>query len=362
MKTYLVGGAVRDQLLGLPVKEKDWVVVGATVQDMLQAGFRPVGKDFPVFLHPVTKEEYALARTERKIGRGYKGFTFNTSPDVTLEEDLKRRDLTINAMAETPTGEIIDPFHGRDDLTNKTLRHVSPAFTEDPVRILRVARFAARFGFNIAPKTLELMRQMVINGEVNALQPDRVFKELDRALSEPNPEKFFEVLDTIYANKILFPKPIDPVALKHAVQLSSKVSIRFAAAFHTLGENEPQTLCKRYPIPTEYRDLMMMAIKYFPHVKKIHALKPNEILLLLINLDAFRRESRFQDFLTLCEAINRVNVILLDKYYQAVKNIDIQSIMENKKIRGKEIANKINEKRLDIIQNLFQSGERGNSS
>lgn len=191
MKIYLVGGAVRDQVLGLPVKEKDWVVVGATVDDMLRAGYRQVGKDFPVFLHPKTGEEYALARTERKVGRGYTGFAFDAAPTVSLEEDLKRRDLTINAMAQTSTGEIIDPYHGQEDLEKKILRHVSPAFAEDPVRILRVARFNARFGFDVAPDTLQLMRKMVAQGEVDALVAERVWKELERALLEQHPENFF---------------------------------------------------------------------------------------------------------------------------------------------------------------------------
>ena len=197
MDTYLVGGAVRDRLLGLPVRERDWVVVGATVEDMLAQGYQQVGKDFPVFLHPETHEEYALARTERKSGHGYRGFTVHADPDVTLEEDLKRRDLTINAMAETADGQLIDPFHGEEDLRNGLLRHVSPAFVEDPVRILRVARFAARFarqGFKVAHETNRLMRKMVDNGEIDYLVPERVWAELEKALHTDNPEKFFQVL------------------------------------------------------------------------------------------------------------------------------------------------------------------------
>ncbi|MFP4611626.1 MAG: multifunctional CCA tRNA nucleotidyl transferase/2'3'-cyclic phosphodiesterase/2'nucleotidase/phosphatase, partial [Thiohalophilus sp.] len=197
MEKYQVGGCVRDKLLGLPVKDHDWVVVGSTPQEMIEAGYRPVGKDFPVFLHPETHEEYALARTERKTGPGYTGFTFHAAPDVTLEADLARRDLTINAMAETDAGEIIDPFGGRQDLKDRLLRHVSPAFVEDPVRILRVARFAARFaefGFRVADDTRELMRRMVDNGEVDALVPERVWQETLRALQENHPETFFEVL------------------------------------------------------------------------------------------------------------------------------------------------------------------------
>lgn len=207
MKIYLVGGAVRDELLGIPYHEKDWVVVGATAEEMLAKGYRQVGKDFPVFLHPKTNEEYALARTERKVSKGYTGFTFNAAPEVTLEEDLQRRDLTINAIAKAEDGTIIDPFHGREDLQNKILRHVSPAFSEDPVRILRIARFAARYGdFTIAPETLALMKQMVVSGEVDALVPERVWKEWQRALSEKHPEKFFEVLAACGAMAILFPE------------------------------------------------------------------------------------------------------------------------------------------------------------
>ena len=207
METYLVGGAVRDQLLGLPVTEKDWVVVGTTPEKMLALGYRPVGKDFPVFLHPKTQEEYALARTERKIKKGYTGFDFYTAEDVTLEDDLKRRDLTINAMAQTPAGEIIDPFGGRRDLQNKLLRHVSPAFSEDPVRILRVARLAARYahlGFTVADETIMLMRKMVNNGEVDALVAERVWQETAKALQEKSPQIFFTTLRTCGALRKIF--------------------------------------------------------------------------------------------------------------------------------------------------------------
>src|SRR5215218_1314440 len=194
MKIYEVGGAVRDELLGLPVQDRDYVVVGATPDEMIELGYKPVGRDFPVFLHPETHEEYALARTERKTGRGYHGFQFHAAPDVTLEEDLQRRDLTINAIARDENGEIIDPYNGSDDLSLGILRHVSPAFAEDPVRILRVARFAARFGFEIAPETAELMREMVSSGEVDALVPERVWQELARGLMEERPSRLFDVL------------------------------------------------------------------------------------------------------------------------------------------------------------------------
>jgi len=195
VKAYVVGGAVRDELLGLPIKDKDHVVVGATPEEMVKRGFKPVGKDFPVFLHPATHEEYALARTERKSGRGYKGFTVHASPDVTLEDDLRRRDLTINAMAKSGEGTLIDPFGGKRDLENRVLRHVSEAFAEDPVRILRVARFAARFGFRVHEKTMDLMRRMVASGEADYLVPERVWQEFSRGLAEKHPERMFQVLE-----------------------------------------------------------------------------------------------------------------------------------------------------------------------
>ncbi|MBV8802084.1 MAG: multifunctional CCA tRNA nucleotidyl transferase/2'3'-cyclic phosphodiesterase/2'nucleotidase/phosphatase, partial [Gammaproteobacteria bacterium] len=257
MKIYLVGGAVRDQLLGIPVKEKDWVVTGATVQDMLNQGFRQVGKDFPVFLHPKTHEEYALARIERKIGRGYTGFTFDTSPTVTLEEDLLRRDLTINAIAETPEGEIIDPYHGREDLAKKILRHVSSAFAEDPVRILRVGRFAARFNFPVAEETINLMKQMVAAGEVDALVPERVWKELERALTEKYPFQFFAVLEKCEALEILFPHiSIDNpgiLALKQDIHLPTNSQVRLAILLHALSIEDINTFCDRYRIRNSHR-------------------------------------------------------------------------------------------------------------
>src|SRR3990167_4434003 len=252
MKIYLVGGAVRDQLLGLPVKERDWVVVGATINDMLKLGYKQVGKEFPVFLHPKTKEEYALARMERKVKPGYQGFTFDTSPIVTLEDDLIRRDLTINAMAEDEDGALIDPYHGKADLEAKILRHTSPAFSEDPVRILRLARFLARFaslGFSIAQETHDLMQTMVQNGEVDALVPERVWKEFERSLREPNPEKFFEVLAACHALPRLFPsiaiKSDGMAALLAATTLTRQPLVRFAALLHDTKDpkNRIPALC-----------------------------------------------------------------------------------------------------------------------
>ena len=258
MQTYLVGGAVRDELLGIAPRERDWCVVGATPDEMLAAGYRQVGKDFPVFLHPDTGEEYALARTERKTAPGYHGFEFDTSPDVTLEEDLGRRDLTINALARDADGKLVDPFNGKADLEAKLLRHVSAAFREDPVRILRAARFAARFarlGFSIADDTLALMREMVADGEADALVPDRVWKEMDNALGEDDPQVFFEVLRECGALAAVFPEidalfgiPQPPkwhpeidcgvhvmMVVKQAALLSAEKDVRFAALVHDLG-------------------------------------------------------------------------------------------------------------------------------
>ncbi len=353
MKTYLVGGAIRDQLLGLPVKEKDWVVVGTTVDEMLQAGFRQVGKDFPVFLHPKTGEEYALARTERKVGRGYTGFTFDTSPTVTLEEDLKRRDLTINAMAQAPTGEIIDPYHGQADLEKKILRHVSLAFTEDPVRILRVARFNARFGFDIAPDTLLLMRKMVAQGEVDALVAERVWKELERALLEQHPEKFFAVLAACNALAILFPQIIASgtglIALSQAVKISSSTQVRFAALLHTLSENEIKLLCDRYRVPTDYREMAILASKYLPHYQDAKNLTADDLLNLLLATDAFRRPSRFNDFLLACAACSsQPTTDWLLACYHVVKTTEINELTAH--YQGQELAQKIKEKRYHAIQ------------
>jgi tRNA nucleotidyltransferase (CCA-adding enzyme) len=263
MEIYLVGGAVRDRLLGLPVKEKDWVVVGATADDMLKKGYRQVGKDFPVFLHPKTREEYALARMERKVGRGYTGFDFDASPAVTLEQDLLRRDLTINAIAERSDGGLVDPYQGKADLDKKILRHVSPAFVEDPVRILRVARFTARFaqfGFTVADETVKLMQAMVKSGEVDALVAERVWKELERALQEASPAEFFHVLTACGADKVLFPalQETNLTALLRAAALSTDGEVRFAALLYNLSRQDIQDFCDRYRVPGTYRELALL--------------------------------------------------------------------------------------------------------
>ncbi len=361
MKIYLVGGAVRDQLLGLPVKEKDWVVVGATVNDMLQAGFRQVGKDFPVFLHPKTGEEHALARTERKIGRGYTGFAFDTSPTVTLEEDLKRRDLTINAMAQTPSGEIIDPYHGQADLEKKILRHVSLAFVEDPVRILRVARFHARFGFDIAPDTLLLMQKMVAQGEVEALVAERVWKELERALAGPQPEKFFAALTASHALALLFPQMTASgaglTALSQAAKISTVPQVRFAALLHALPKTEITALCDRYRIPTDYRDMAILVSNYLSHYQNAKNLTAEELLNLLQATDALRRPARFNDFLVSCAACSAQSSTTdwLLACHDAAKTIEIKELTAH--YTGQALAQKIKEKRCRAIQSWLQKSQ-----
>jgi tRNA nucleotidyltransferase (CCA-adding enzyme) len=308
MQIYLVGGAVRDQLLGRPVKERDWVVVGATPEEMLRQGFRSVGKDFPVFLHPKTQEEYALARTERKVSKGYTGFTVHAAPDVTLEEDLRRRDLTINAIAQTLDGRLIDPYGGQRDLQQRILRHVSPAFAEDPVRILRLARFAARFpDFQIHPETVQLMRQMVEAGEVNALVAERVWQELIRALAEAQPSRFFEVLAACQAFPILFPEWVNDegalVALQKVCQLTNELSVRFAALLYRCSETATKQLCERYRVPREYSDLALLVARCHSDFEKLTLAPDAEALFnLLEKLDALRRPERVQLFIDVCEA------------------------------------------------------------
>ena len=291
MKVYLVGGAVRDELLGLPVRERDYVVVGATPEEMAAKGFKPVGKDFPVFLHPETHAEYALARTERKSGRGYKGFQVYASPEVTLEEDLKRRDLTINAMAKAEDGTLIDPFGGRKDLEAKVLRHVSDAFAEDPVRILRVARFAARFGFKVNEGTMELMRRMVDSGEADFLVPERVWQEFSRGLSEPYPELMFQVLQRSALSRRLVP---ELKGIPAALSRSASLPVRFAVLTWGLTEPEATALCERLRAPNEVRELALTVNRVRDRLKST---TPQGLLELLKRADAFRRAERFAELL-----------------------------------------------------------------
>lgn len=353
MKIYLVGGAVRDQLLGIPVKEKDWVVVGASQHDMLQKGFRQVGKDFPVFLHPKTHEEYALARKERKIGKGYTGFEFDTTPNVTLEEDLLRRDITINAMAMAEDGTIIDPHYGQDDLKQRMLRHVSPAFAEDPVRILRIGRFAARFGFDIAPETLELMRDMVKAGEVDALVSERVWKELERALTESAPTLFFRALSECGAMPILFPTvEMNGAGMKALSHIDPSVHLRFAALMHDLNHKTIISLCERYKIPHDIRDLALLVNQYLPDYINARQSNAEELVSLFQNLDAFRREARFKDFLSVSAACSHTTLDWLKNVYDVAKNIDISDAITH--YQGKAIAEKIQEIRCDAIKAWFK--------
>jgi tRNA nucleotidyltransferase (CCA-adding enzyme) len=344
MQTYLVGGAVRDRLLGLTVHERDWVVVGATPAELEALGYRRVGASFPVYLHPETGEEYALARTERKTGPGYRGFEVRADPSVTLEEDLRRRDLTINAMAEDESGRIIDPFGGLADLAARRLRHVSDAFREDPVRILRVARFAARFeplGFTIAPETMALMREMVDSGEADALVPERVWQETVLALAAPRPDVFIAALRECGALAVIYPEidglwgvpqpeqwhpEIDTgvhliMALRQSALLSPKPEVRFAVLVHDLGkgttprEHWPhhvgheergaeltRALCKRLGVPNRFRELGCAVARYHGLCHRALELRPVTILEVIEGVDALRRPERFEDFLSACEA------------------------------------------------------------
>lgn len=364
MKIYLVGGAVRDKLLGLPVKEKDWVVVGASEDDMQKLGYQRVGKEFPVFLHPKTRDEYALARMERKTGPGYKGFQFDTSPRVTLEEDLIRRDLTINAMAEDENCSLIDPYHGKRDLDKKILRHVSAAFKEDPVRILRVGRFLARFaslGFTVADETIDLMKQMVRNGEVNALVAERVWKELERALGEPNPEMFFIVLEKCHALPVLFPglKPqgrgMD--ALVTACAISPDPNVRMAALLHDYGD-ENTTLsdfCNRYRIPNDYKQLAKLVSAHFDSAARAKTLTAEQLLDLFSRLDTFRREERCENFLLACQAIalarskDDFDLEWLHGCIDAAKEVSVQKLIKEG-LEGTKLAARIREERIKAIE------------
>jgi len=309
MQVYMVGGAVRDELLKRPVKERDWVVVGATPQQMEQLGYRAVGRDFPVYLHPQTHEEYALARLERKVGPGYRGFATQFSPEVTLQQDLERRDLTINAMARADNGTLIDPFDGQRDLALRLLRHVSPAFVEDPVRVVRVARFAARYaslGFTVAPETLELMRRMVENGEIRALVPERLWRELERALQEPTPQAALDCLQACGALAVLLPElrwdAAARRALQRAVTLSPEAVVRFAALLATSPIEAITSLCERLRVPSEFRELALLAARLSPRLLHAGRADGEELLAMLEAADALRRPERFSRLLLAARA------------------------------------------------------------
>ncbi len=357
LNALLVGGAVRDRLLGLPVHERDWVVIGSTPEQMAELGFRPVGSDFPVFLHPDTQEEYALARTERKQGRGYHGFTFNSDPSITLEEDLSRRDLTINAMAETADGVLVDPYNGQADLRQKVLRHVSPAFAEDPVRVLRLARFHARLaplGFTVAPETLELMRGMVASGEVDTLVPERVWQELLKALQAAAPRQFIETLRNADALQRILPEvdalfgvdqradyhpEIDTglhtlMSLDAITILSDDPLARFATLVHDLGKAVTpdhilpshrgheetgvplvEQLCHRLKAPREYRELGVLTSRWHLHVHRAFELKPQTLLKFLHACDIYRRPERLEALLLAAEADSKGRTGFEDRDY-----------------------------------------------
>ena len=406
MKKYLVGGAVRDKLLGLTVKDRDWLVTGATPDDLLKQGYKPVGKDFPVFLHPKTGEEYALARTERKTAKGYHGFSFHTSPNVSLEEDLQRRDLTINALAIDGNNKIIDYCGGQADIEKRILRHVSPAFREDPVRILRIARFHARFrylGFRIAEETLQLMKAMVQAGEVDSLVAERVWQETEKALAEKHPTAYFETLRDCGALAILFPE-IDrlfgiPQVKKHhpevdtgvhtmmvvqqAAKLSDKPEVRFAALTHDLGKGTTSKdilphhygheerggklvskLCQRYRVPNRFKKLAEHVAYYHTHVHKAFELKPKTLLKVLNKVAAFRNADNFLQFLITCKADSRGRLGSETKDYpqlefylailKSCETINVQDIIA-KGFSGKQISEELHRERIKKIRQVKEN-------
>lgn len=407
MKVYLVGGAVRDQLLGLPVKDRDWIVVGTAPATLLSLGYQQVGKDFPVFLNPKTKEEYALARTERKSSVGYTGFICDFSPTITLEQDLIRRDLTINAMAQSEDGEIIDPYGGKQDLETRILRHISPAFSEDPLRVLRVARFAARYhslGFKIASETLSLMAELAQSGELQYLTAERVWLETEKALNEKNPEIYFETLHKTGALSVLFPE-IDalygvpnPVkhhpevdsfihtmlVLKQAVNLTennpilNKSAVRFAAICHDLGKaltpqnilphhygheqagiKPTRSLCKRLKVPSYFQELAELTCEFHTHIHKAFELRAETVITLFNRFDVWRKPQRFQEFLQVCLADTRGRTGFENKDYpqidyinqllQAANEVDVQQVIADG-FEKQEIRNELTKRRILAVK------------
>jgi tRNA nucleotidyltransferase (CCA-adding enzyme) len=402
MKIYEVGGAVRDALLGLPVKEHDWVVVGASADDLLAQGFKRVGKDFPVFLHPQSGEEYALARTERKTAPGYTGFAFDTSGGVTLEQDLARRDLTINAIARDADGQIVDPWSGRVDLERRLLRHVSPAFREDPLRVLRVARFAARFaslGFTVAPETLGLMREIVASGEMDALRAERVWQETVKALGTERPDVYVTVLRECGALQHVFPE-IDALfgipqperwhpevdtgvhtllALRVAARLSAAETVRFAVLTHDLGKaatpaallpkhhgHEQRSeqllaqLCARVPVPNRFRDLARHVARHHGLVHRAAELKASTVLELIGNVDGLRQPDRFEEFLLACEADMRGRTGFEERPYpqadrlrvalRAARAVDARRVQTERSLTGEALGKAIHDERIAAIK------------
>jgi len=401
MQIYKVGGAVRDRLLGRPVSEVDWVVVGASAEQMLELGYRPVGADFPVFLHPQTGEEYALARTERKSGRGYGGFTFHASPDVTLEQDLIRRDLTVNAMAEDDQGNLIDPYNGQQDLEARILRHVSPAFAEDPLRVLRVARFAARYaplGFSVAPETLMLMRELAESGELAHLTAERSWKEISRALMEPRPDVFVQVLRDCGALAALLPEVDDlfgvpqPQAhhpeidtgvhvlsvLRQCAEHDQPLNVRWASLLHDVGKGLTpedewprhiaherkglrliQAINERCKAPRDCAELAMLVGEFHTHGHRALELRPSTLLELLQRFDVFRRPQRFAEFVAACEMDARGRLGLEQRDYpqgayllgaaEAARQVPVKPLLE-KGFKGAELGEALNRERLGALK------------
>jgi tRNA nucleotidyltransferase (CCA-adding enzyme) len=358
LEVYLVGGAVRDKLLGYPVHEQDWVVVGARPEQLLDLGYRQVGKDFPVFLHPDTGEEYALARTERKSGHGYTGFAVNSDPAVTLEEDLSRRDLTVNAIAEDRQGRLIDPYGGQRDLQERLLRHVSPAFVEDPLRVLRVARFAARYahlGFTVAPDTMTLMRQISCSGELLHLAAERVWQELERGLGETSPQQMLLTLQDCGALQALFPEwrlePTHLETLQRAAELSTSTAIRFAALTAALEPETLRQLCQRLRAPNAHQELALLCCL---HAEASGSSEAADILALFDHTDAWRRPERFADFLLACAAICQLPRKQGDRLrlaLQCCQHIDSRRWREAG-LNGPEIGARIRSERLRIMEGL----------
>ncbi|SFW48234.1 tRNA nucleotidyltransferase (CCA-adding enzyme) [Pseudomonas sp. NFACC19-2] len=401
MQIYKVGGAVRDRLLGCPVSEVDWVVVGASAEQMLELGYRPVGADFPVFLHPQTGEEYALARTERKSGRGYGGFTFHASPDVTLEQDLIRRDLTVNAMAEDDQGNLIDPYNGQQDLEARILRHVSPAFAEDPLRVLRVARFAARYaplGFSVAPETLMLMRELAESGELAHLTAERSWKEISRALMEPRPDVFVQVLRDCGALAALLPEVDDlfgvpqPQAhhpeidtgvhvlslLRQCAEHDQPLNVRWASLLHDVGKGLTpedewprhiaheqkglrliQAINERCKAPRDCAELAMLVGEFHTHGHRALELRPSTLLELLQRFDVFRRPQRFAEFVAACEMDARGRQGLERRDYpqaayllgaaEVARQVPVKPLLE-KGFKGAELGEALNRERLKALK------------
>lgn len=405
MKVYRVGGAIRDRLLGLSIKDTDWVVTGSTPEQMANAGYRPIGKDFPVFLHPQSKQEYALARTERKVARGYAGFSFNTDPGITIEQDLARRDLTINAIAEDEDGRLIDPFNGQQDITDRVLRHVSDAFAEDPVRVLRLARFAARFsrlGFSIAPETKRLVQRIAESGELDALVAERVWVEMDKALAEADPQVFFTSLRDCRALQTLFPEidnlfgvpqtakyhpEIDTgihvmLVLKKSAELGFDNDVRFAALTHDLGKATTpadilpghhghehrgikltRNFCSKWRVPKTSCELALMTCEYHTHVHRAYELKPATLLKLFIQTDCFRRPERFTKMTQACIADVRGRTGFEDEPYpqaaylnrlvEKLNKLDLRPVLDSDK-KGKQLGQAIYDYRLHYLKSQIE--------